>query len=192
MLPTDGASAPRRRTLLLVLGCAAVALLVVYMLWPAATPPPPPSNQRREQQKAGAQQGTGSFDVRLQALKAPPPEPTPADRNPFRFYVKPPPPPPPLKPYVPPPPVPPAPRVGEKGWVAPPPPPIPLKFIGTLDKPGGKFAILMASDGHGLPTWARAGDTVLGQYKLITIGVESVTMEYLDGRGRQVIPMRGQ
>jgi hypothetical protein len=33
---------------------------------------------------------------------------------------------------------------------------------------------------------------VLGQYKIVRIGVESVVMAYPDGRGQQTIPMRGQ
>ena len=45
---------------------------------------------------------------------------------------------------------------------------------------------------QGLPLDGREGETVLGQYRIVKIGVESVTMEYLDGRGRQQIPMRGQ
>ena len=30
-----------------------------------------------------------------------------------------------------------------------------------------------------------------GRIRVVKIGVESVTLEYLDGRGRQTIPMRG-
>ena len=43
----------------------------------------------------------------------------------------------------------------------------------------------------GLPLYAAEGELVLGQYRVVRIGVESVVMEYLDGRGRQTIPMRG-
>ena len=69
-------------------------------------------------------------------------------------------------------------------------PPIPLKFIGTMEQGSRKVAIF--SDGRGLPVYAFEGQLVLGQYKLVKIGVESVVMEYPDGRGRQTIPMRGQ
>ena len=132
----------------------------------------------------------GELDVRLGDLKQPPPQPDDAGRNPFRFYVS-----RRLRRrrrrstcrrrrrrrwtrgsgYVPPPP--------------PPPPPIPLKFIGTLEQ--GKTRVAIFSDGRGLPMYASEGGPVLGQYRVVRIGVESVVMEYLDGRGRQTIPMRG-
>jgi hypothetical protein len=90
------------------------------------------------------------------------------------------------------PPAPPQPKPGDADYKPPPPPPPPpitIKFIGALEKGGVKWAIF--SDGKGQPTWAKEGQTVLGQYKLLKIGVESVTMSYLDGRGVQTIPMRG-
>jgi hypothetical protein len=149
-----------------------------------------PSNQPRERTQTGRGAGEGAgpqqgpLDVRLEALKQPPTPPEDPARNPFRFYVKPPPPPPPRVVAPPPQPVNPGP---------PPPPPvpaIPLKFIGTLEQGGKKVAIF--SDGRGLPLYGREGDSILGQYRIVKIGVESVVMEYQDGRGRQTIPMRGQ
>lgn len=176
-----------------ILGFAVVVLLAVlaYMLWPAATPQPGSSNQPREQQPATAAAGNtqGPLGVRLDELKDPPPEPAGDGRNPFRFYVKPPPPPAPR------------PRVaqpGEQGYVAPPPPPppgpppippIPLKFTGTMEQ--GKKKVAIFSDGRGVPVYASEGELVLGQYRVVRIQLESVVMEYADGRGRQTIPMRG-
>jgi hypothetical protein len=116
----------------------------------------------------------------------PPSEKGETTRNPFRFYVKPPPPAPPPKPVTPPPP---PPGPGQVGYVPPPPPPITIKFIGTLEQ--GKTKVAVFSDGKGQPVYASEGQTVLGQYKLLKIGVESVTMSYLDGKGIQQIPMRG-
>ncbi len=165
---------------------------LVYWQWPAASPTPGPSNQPRVQQ--APQQAAGSqssLDVRLDALKEPAPEPSETGRNPFRFQPKPPPPPPPM-PTVPTPTVVPPESAGPPQPPPPPPvPPIPLKFIGTLqgEKPG-KVAIF--SDGHGMPVYGREGEIVLGQYRIVTIGVESVVMEYADGKGRQTIPLRGQ
>ncbi len=69
------------------------------------------------------------------------------------------------------------------------PPPITIKFIGVLEQGTKKVAIF--SDGKGQPVYASEGQVVLGQYKLLKIGVESVTMSYLDGKGIQTIPMRG-
>jgi len=85
------------------------------------------------------------------------------------------------------------PQPGDPDYVPPPPPPpppIPLKFIGTMEQ--GRTRVAIFSDGKGVPLYAAEGKTVLGQYRIVKIGVESVVMEYLDGRGRQTIPMRGQ
>jgi hypothetical protein len=176
-----------------MLGTLIVAALV-YWQWPAASPAAVPSNQPRsrpaQQQAAGAR---GSLDVRLDALKQPPPEPTEADRNPFRFQPKPPPPPPQPVLVHPsqaaPPPIAPVQPPGPPQ--ATPPPPIPLKFIGTVEGRGpGKVAIF--SDGQGMPQYGHEGELVLGQYRVVKIGEESVVVEYADGRGRQTIPLRGQ
>ena len=185
-----GAPSKRPNPVILGLGVAVVAVFLVFRMWPAASPQPAPSNQPRDQRPvATTATGPAELDVRLGALQQPPPEPAGENRNPFRFYVKPPPPPPPPpKPVVAPPPPPKDPNAPPPP--PPPPPPIPLKFIGTLEKGGKKWAIF--SDGSNIPRYATEGEIVLGQYKVIRIGVESVVMEYADGKGRQTIPMRGQ
>jgi hypothetical protein len=184
-----GNSTPQRpRPVLLALLGAVVVLAIVWAVWPAASQPSAPSNQRSQRTAAGQPAGPApaQLDVRLEALKQPPAQPDDAARNPFRFYVKPPPPPPPPPPTpvrtgpAPPPPVP----------VDPGPPPIPLKFIGTAAQ--GTLKVAIFSDGRGLPIYGKEGEIVLGQYRIVRIGVESVVMEYFDGRGRQTIPMRGQ
>jgi len=191
---TDSSAAPttRPRPAILVVLAVAVAAFIVYSLWPAAIQPGAPSNPPREQRKQAANTAgaPGSLDVRLRDLKDAPPAPEDAGRNPFRFYVKPPPPPPPPpKPVVVPPP-PPPPQPGDSNYVPPGPPPINLKFIGTLELKGRKVAIFQ-TERQGMPVYAAEGEVVLGQYRVVKIGVESVTLEYLDGRGRQTIPMRG-
>jgi len=194
---TDSNAAPSSRPRPAILGALAVAVLalIAYGLWPAASQPAAPSNAPREQRKQASAKGSadvpGSLQVALDELKQPPPAPDEeTTRNPFRFYVKPPPPPPP-PPKVPGP--------GDKGYVAPVPlppppppgpPPIPLKFFGTVEKNGKKYAIFQ-TEKQGMPIYAVEGEIVLGQYRLVKIGVESVTMEYLDGRGKQMIPLRG-
>ena len=129
--------------------------------------------------------------VKLDALTAERQQPADSNRNPFRYQPKAPPPPPPRPAGTPPPPVvdteTPKPMV-QTG--PPPPPPIPLKFIGILERANGvKWAVL--SDGkttmHG-----RDGDIVIGQYRIVKIGTESIEMTYVDGRGRQVIRLTGQ
>lgn len=181
--------APRQRprpSLLVLLGVAVLALLV-YWTWQSATKPPGPSNQARTAHgPAAGTPGAGSLNVELEALKRPPPEPADTGRNPFRFQPKAPPPPPPgavtpVKPVPAPPPGPPPPPPG--------PPPIPLKFFGFVEGRPGKIAAL--SDGrfvyHG-----REGEVIEGRYRIVKIGVESIVMEYVDGTGRQTIPLRGQ
>jgi hypothetical protein len=65
-----------------------------------------------------------------------------------------------------------------------------LKFIGVLETANTqKIAVL--TDGRGAPLYGKEGDTVLGQYKILHIGVESIEMAYLDGRGRQTIRLSG-
>jgi hypothetical protein len=187
------APSENRRSRVAILGAlvAALAAVVAFELWPAAAPGRGPSNHPGEQRRPAPAAGTpaqgGQLAVKLDELKRPPPAPVADSRNPFRFYVKPPPPPPPMTQA-------PAKRVGPDAPPAPPveqgPPPIPLKFIGTVEQGKKKAAIF--SDGRGVPVYASEGELVLGQYRLVRIGVESVVMEYPDGRGRQTIPMRGQ
>jgi hypothetical protein len=111
-----------------------------------------------------------------------------ANRNPFRFGEPPPPPPlpprpneieaPPLPPVTPGPPPPP-----------PGPPPIQLKFIGVMQLPNGQKRAAL-SDGRATLSGGE-GDVIDGRYRIVKIGVESIVMEYVDGKGRQTIPLRG-
>jgi hypothetical protein len=194
MTDNSAASLQRPRPAILAVLAVALVALVAYYYWPAARQPGAPSNAPREQRRQAAKNASdvpGAFEVRLGALRQAPPAPDEETaRNPFRFYVKPPPPPPPA-PRVP--------KQGDKDFVAPPPPPppqpagpppIPLKFIGTLEVKGRKVAIFQ-TERAGMPIYAAEGEAVLGQYRVVKIGVESVIVEYLDGRGRQTIPMRG-
>jgi hypothetical protein len=187
-MAAETAAARPRRSLLIALGVA-VAALIAYWQWPAASPAAGPSNPAggpRAAQTGGV--SPASLKVRMAELQTPPPAPARVDRNPFRF-----------KPQAPP--TPPAAGPGREGSpqvptrAAPPqpvgPPPIPLKFIGILEARGpGRVAIL--SDGHGPPVYGHEGDTILGQYRIVHIGVESIVMEYLDGTGRRTIPLTGQ
>jgi hypothetical protein len=185
----------RPRPILVGLLGVVLGVAIIYAMWPAASQRGGPSNQAREgRTQAGRGNGEpaephpGQLEVRLDALSQARTQPEDPARNPFRFYVPPPPPPPPPPKPVPAPPPPPV--VPNYVPPPPPPPPIPLKFIGTLEVGGKKVAIF--SDGRGVPLYGKEGETILGQYKIVRIGVESVVMEYLDGRGRQTIPMRGQ
>ena len=65
-------------------------------------------------------------------------------------------------------------------------PAIPVKFLGFAEDPRrpGKLVSLSV---NGAVVMAREGDVVDGRYRLEKVGLESITMTYLDGQGRQVI-----
>lgn len=190
----------RRRQLLL--GALAIVLaVIVYQAWPrTSAAPPPASNQRRPAAAATAgtsgtnanaavQPGMQSApDVHLEALGSEHPKPGAADRNLFRFKPKAPPPPPPTRPAeVAPPVLAPVP-IGPPP--PPPPPPITVKLIGIADRLD-KTKVAVLSDGLGQPQLGREGEVVFGRYRILKIGVESIEMAYLDGRGRQTIRLSG-
>jgi hypothetical protein len=193
-METEGSIRPagRPRPWLLVALALAVGLALVSWVVPgkSAVPTARPSNPRGQ---AAARKGDSvdpaDLAVRLEDLNAPRPDSEGGDRNPFRFYVKPQPPPPPV-PQIPDRAQRPAQTVPE-GPVGPPPPPkIPLKYIGFLDEPGGG-KVAAFSDCR-MTMRGREGEIIAGQYRLVHIGVESVVMEYVDGRGRETIRMSGQ
>lgn len=71
----------------------------------------------------------------------------------------------------------------------PPPPPIAVKFIGVVARRDvGKVAVL--SDGKNV-YYGRAGEIVDGRWRIVSIGEESLQIEYADGRGRQTVRLTG-
>lgn len=129
--------------------------------------------------------------VNLPALQAERPEPQDGNRNPFRFKPRP---------------APPLPGQGTgpargaqqaspipAGPIEPPqPPPIPLKFIGLADGRDSKVGrVAILSDARGV-YYGREGEAIEGRYRILKIGVESIDLAYLDGRGRQTIRLTGQ
>jgi len=180
---------PEGRRQLLLLALVVVLVVVTYELWPRTSEAPASSagSGRVATGQAQADRATSQVpDVRLHALENERPTPAPASRNLFRFKPKPPPP-----PLSPPPDVAPPVAAVPVGPPQPPPlPPIPLKFIGVFEQQSKKFAVL--SDGRGgTPIVGTEGQTVLGQYRILRIGVESIEISYLDGRGRQTIRLTG-
>jgi hypothetical protein len=191
-METDAAGTSRRRPstwLLTVFGAALLVVLAMYWMGGSTTPGEPASNPVRSRPGPTRQPlDPASLDVRLEALKEERPGPDNLTRNPFRFEPKAPPPLPPSvvlpKIETPPPPVD-APPAGP-----PPPPPITLKFLGVIEAPGvGKLAAL--SDCR-YTFRGREGEIIEGRYRLVKIGVESITIEYLDGQGRTTIRLTGQ
>jgi len=190
--------ATNRRQLALLVVLAAVLALVVYRsLQPPSTPQPAASNTQaaaRGAKRDQAPKAAEAPDVHLDALSSDRPKPETARRDLFRFKPKAPPPPPPPPPTNVTPAVPQQPTVQAPVGPPPPPPlpPITLKFIGIIEAPAEQKKIAVLSDGRGGPIYGKEGETVLGQYRILKIGVESVEMSYLDGRGRQTIRLGGQ
>ena len=152
---------------------------------------------RAATRRAAAARGAASpaavdaADVKLEALNVARAEPASSGRNPFVFTPKAPPPPPPR-------PdgagsssgVPPALMVPTVPSGPPPPPPITLKYIGLVEKADGtKIAVL--SDGR-RPIHGVEGQEIEGQYRILKVGLESLEIAYLDGRGRRTIPLTGK
>jgi hypothetical protein len=176
----------------IVLALLLVVLAVLgYRAWGNQATSPngsSPSNPRAAATTAHGRPAPTAPDVHLEALEGERPAPSDGERNLFRFKPKAPPPPPSMRPPTPAitdPPVPTGP---------PPPPPLPpitLKFIGVMEQPGTKVKIAVLSDGQGPPMFGSEGGTVAGRYRVIRIGVESIELSYLDGRGRQTIRLTG-
>lgn len=194
-METESPAAPRRpRTWLLVLlGIVGVVAAVALNRGDSTDPELRTSNPGRPpQQAAGAKLDPEQLDVKLERLKETPPVPDTTERNPFRFQPKatppplePPPgerkPPPFVKVGPEPPPPPPAP---------PPPPPIPLKFIGVTEAPKvGKIAALTDCR---RTVQGVEGEIIEGRYRIVKIGVDSLVIEYADGKGRTTLRMSGQ
>ena len=181
----------------LALGATAVVLLVIAV-WTMQGGSAGPSQAA----PAGSSPGTTAqaapkitvTEVDLKALEAERPEPEEGTRNPFRFRPKP----------APAPPAPSAAIIRKQQEqqaaaeaaavpVGPPPPPrIPLKYIGDMTdpkNPGKRIAIL--ADARGT-YYGRENEVVEGRYRIVRIGVESIELAYLDGRGRQTIRQTGQ
>ena len=170
-----------------------IPLLVVllgggaYVVKPWSADQPAPARQQAAPAKASAAQGGGPVaDVRLDLLTATGGDAATVSRNPFRFQQR----------AVPAvrraaapapqftaPPVPTGP---------PPPPPITLRFIGLIEAPPRTGRVALLSDGRGGLMSGREGDTVDGRYRMLRVGLDSIEMAYLDGRGRQTIRLSGQ
>ena len=129
--------------------------------------------------------------VRLDALTRARPEPQAGTRNPFRFGASAPP--------VSEPSMTTRPRTGAAAAPTlappvpmgpPPPPPITLKFIGVVEHAPSRMKLAVLSDGRNI-FYGKQGDTIEGRYRIERIGVESIEMAYIDGRGRQTLRLSG-
>lgn len=183
--------APEQRRQILLAFLAVVLAGAAYRLWTQAPGTaggaPTTSNTRSASRAQGGPAPMTAPDVHLEALSAERTAPEEVERNVFRFKPRAAPPPPPtttVKPVAP-------------TTTGPPPPsavpPIPLKFIGLWELPEQKKKVAMLTDGKGgVPILGSEGDAIEGRYRILRIGVESIELAYLDGRGRQTIRMTGQ
>lgn len=128
--------------------------------------------------------------VRLDALTRVRPEPQTGARNPFRFRPTP----APASSVS-------RPQAGGPGGATPlsappvpsgppPPPPIALKFIGVVERAPSPLKLAVLSDGRNV-FYGREGEVIEGRYRIERIGVESIEMSYVDGRGRQTLRLSG-
>ena len=191
---TPPATGRPRPLLLIMLGLAVIALAMVKLMPSGSTTAArPTSNQPGPSATTGtaAPVDPKDLDVRLEGLETARPEPSGASRNPFGFAPKTSP--PPVERTTPPPVVLPPPVTGSADNVQPegppPPPPIPLKYLGLIEGQGKRLAAL--SDCK-FTYRGEEGEIVDGRYRLVKIQVESVVMEYVDGRGRTTIRLSGQ
>src|SRR5688500_8931785 len=185
-MATDAPASPsssvtRSRSLLLVV----LGIVLVAILWmnfgSSGGPAQPPAVTARaaQQREAEAQKlDPAELDVKVEALAGERPALGDTERNPFRFKPKPAPPPPKV---VEAPPTLPAAPIGPPQPPAP--PPITVKFIGTLQLPdGGMVAVFTDCTVGRTSVTVRESATILGQYRLVKIGLTSVVVEHLDGR----------
>ncbi len=149
--------------------------------------PAPPSGTSAVDPIAGATGPRAGLDangavqpVRLDDMDTERSDPTPGQRNPFRFGGGGPPASFDTAPVLPP--------LTSRGGAldidaAPAPAPsaaIPLTFIGFMESPGIEGRVVVLTDGddvfHG-----RRGDVIDGRYRIVRLGLESVELERIDG-----------
>lgn len=186
--------ADNRRAILLG-GGLVVVVIVVWVMRAGGNVTAPAATATTQRVQPGATAASSAPPkVNIEALQMSRGEPVDLGRNPFRFRPPPAPPPPPPAPTA---------SVGRPGNMtmptpfgpAPPtgppePPPIALKFIGIVTLPDGTRKAGL-TDGQA-PVWGKEGEEILGRYRILKIGVESLDIAYLDGRGRRTIRLTGQ
>ncbi len=175
----------RRRLVVLLAILAAVSIVAIYRYWPETARGAIARTASRGGGRNTAPAGITAPDVHLQSLHEDRPRPVEqTQRDLFRFKPKAPPAPPPVARREPAAPVDAAPP-------GPPPlAPIPMRFIGLVEANDHAKKIAILSDGQGIYK-GQEGDIIEGRYRILRIGVESVEMAYLDGRGRQTIRLSG-
>jgi hypothetical protein len=177
---------PERRRVFVLLGILAIVIAVaVYRLWPQSAAAVATRAAANPAGRAGGPSTVTAPDVHLRALQDERPQPVgEPQRNLFRFKPKAAPPRPTPQPAAP------------VASAQPGPPaapslaPIAMRFIGLVEATEHVQKIAILTDGRGVYQ-GREGDIIEGRYRILRIGVESVEMAYIDGRGRQTIRLSG-
>jgi hypothetical protein len=183
-MPLSGAN-PRRQKVLLGILAVVLAFTLWYYYRPtnstASSSEPAPVAVKAESGELPVPD-----TVQLSAL-AEAEELEDAGRNPFAYGVRPPPPPPRVEA---PPSLPPPVSLGPPPVTGP--PPIALKLIGvTVVSPMGKSMVTLKDPSSGAVFNAMEGDIVDGRYRVVKVGLQSVTLAYLDGSGTKLIGLGG-
>lgn len=180
----------RRRLIILVALLVVVAGAGAYQFWPSTQAATARAAVRAAARQAQGPTSVTAPDVHLPALRDDRPQPVEDPRRDlFRFKPKAPPP----RPVEQRPAFVPRPVVSDAPTApaGPPPlPPIAMRFIGLVEEQDRAQKIAILTDGRGIYQ-GREGDIIEGRYRIVRIGVESVEMAYLDGRGRQTIRLSG-
>ncbi|HUR35844.1 MAG TPA: hypothetical protein VM032_18700 [Vicinamibacterales bacterium] len=180
---------PERRRLYVLVALLVVALIAAAIrFWPSTAGPAAARAAARANRRAASRPaGVTAPDVHLQALGEERPRPVSEPRRDL-FRFKPKPAPPRVSPPV-------TASAAAPSTPSGPPPapglaPIAMRFIGLVEAPEHAQKIAILSDGRGIYQ-GREGDIIEGRYRILKIGVESIDMAYIDGRGRQTIRLSG-
>ena len=68
---------------------------------------------------------------------------------------------------------------------------VPLTFIGFVESPGIEGRVVVLTDGEDV-FHGRVGDVLDGRYRIVGIGLESVDVERIDGRGTQTLRLSSE
>jgi hypothetical protein len=171
---------------------ALLTLFVVVLWWNLGRGVPSQATVSTDRRGAQPSRTAASGDtpveaIRLDALAKPRPTPVPRGRDPFRFRGR-------VEDTPAPETSAPSEMAGTPTESAPAvpagPPPIPLRFIGVVRTAQGNQLIAVLSDGTGIYRGGE-GDIIEGRYKIVRVGLDSVELAYLDGRGQQVLRPSG-
>jgi hypothetical protein len=177
---TTGARMPKARIRrLIAAGAAVAALTVLALVFRGSRGPDPTSTSRRARADArpDGMSSTALTRVKLRGLEQLPSSIDDGGRDPFSFRPR------PAVLRTPSAAVPPLHVLSARPESSPVPAPVaaPFRFMGVLERgPAERWAVF--ADCAGYTRAAKEGESVLGAWRVMRIGVESVAIESLDGR----------